>query len=129
MSFVNLLADDVWSEADIVARTEAIVRSQFSAIDEQILNRKVTGQMLRQYTLTEDEQAELGAFAAATEAARQQGDTARADMALLAQAMDVEAGTLDPATVTQDVADLVAQRAAARAAAEPTPEPTQEPQP
>jgi hypothetical protein len=129
MSFVDLMANDVWTDADIVRRTEAIVRGQFSAEDEQILNRKVMGQVLGQYTLTADEQAELGAFAAATEAARQQGAAARADMALLAQAMDVEAGTLDPATVTQDVADLVAQRAAARAAAEPTPEPTEEPQP
>jgi hypothetical protein len=125
MSFVDVMANDVWTAADIVRRTEAIVRSQFSAEDEQILNRKVTGQMLGQYTLTPDEQAELSAFAAATEAARLQGSAARADMALLAQALAVEAGTLDPAAVAQDVTDLVARRAAAR----PTPEPTAAPEP
>jgi hypothetical protein len=125
MSFVDVMANDVWTAADIVRRTEAMVRSQFSAEDEQILNRKVTGQMLGQYTLTPDEQAELGAFAAATEAARLQGVAARADMALLAQALAVEAGTLDPAAVAQDVTDLVARRAAAR----PTPEPTAAPEP
>lgn len=121
MSFINLMANDVWSEADIVARTEAIVRSQFSAIDEQILNRKVTGQVLGQYTLTTAEQAEVQAFATATESARQEGVAARADMALLSQALGVEAGTIDPTTVPQAVTDLVNQRAAAYAAANPTP--------
>lgn len=128
MSFVNLMGNDVWSEADIVNRTEAMIRSVFSDQVVAILNRKATGAALGQYTMTDDERAELARYAQACEDAHQAGNAARADMALLQRALDVEAaqrrlllplyagpvlledGTADP----QAEADA-AQRAAAQA--------------
>lgn len=91
MSFVNLMANDDWSEADIANRTEAILRGQFSVVDEQVLNRKVTGNMLGIYVLDDDDKAQVAAFAAATLAARDAGVQARADMALLRDTWVLEA--------------------------------------
>lgn len=90
-SFINLMASDIWSEADIVRRTEAMIYSQFSKEQEAILNRKATGAALGQYTLTPEEAADLARYAQVTEDARQAGNAARADMALLLQVFDVEA--------------------------------------
>ena len=91
MSFVDLMANDDWSEADIANRTEAMLRSQFSVTDEQVLNRKVTGNMLGIYVLDDDDKAQVAAFAAATLAARDAGVQARADMALLRETWGLEA--------------------------------------
>lgn len=91
MSFVNLMGNDVWSEADIVNRTEAMIRSEFPYAAVAILNRKATGAALGQYTMTDDEQAELARYMQVCEAARQAGNAARADIALLQGALDVEA--------------------------------------
>lgn len=91
MSFIDLMANDRWSDQDITNRTEAMLRSQFSAQAEAILNRKVSGAILGQYALTDEEQAEMAAFAAATMAARQEGAAARADMALLEEVFTLEA--------------------------------------
>lgn len=91
MSFVDLMASDVWSEADITRRTEALVRAEFSAERETILNRKVSGALAGQYQLTEAEQAEVALFQRVTLAAKQAGEQARADMALLLEVFDVEA--------------------------------------
>lgn len=107
-SFVNLMADDVWSEADIVSRTEAIIRGQFSRETEDILNRKVTGVLLGQYTLSPTEQADLGRYAAASEQARAEGVAARADMALLLQALALEAAWAAGQTLPEMDAELAA---------------------
>lgn len=90
MSFVNLMANDIWSESDIILRTEAMVRSECSASREFILNRKVSGMVLGQYTMTPDEMLELSNFKALVEFAQQAGNEARADMALLLQTMELE---------------------------------------
>lgn len=89
-SFVNLMANDVWSEADIVNRTEALIHAEVSRQAEQILNRKVTAAAIGQYVLTPDEQAEVVRYAALCNAAREAGLSARNDMLLLASAMAVE---------------------------------------
>lgn len=107
-SFINLMADDVWSEADIVSRTEAIIRGHFSREAEDILNRKVTGALLGQYALTPAEQADLGRYAAMSEQARAEGVAARADMALLAQAMEVEAAWRAGEPLPEMAAELAA---------------------
>jgi len=91
MSFVDLMANDDWSEADIANRTEAILRGQFSVVDEQVLNRKVTGNMLGIYAMDDDDRAQVAAFAAATLASRDAGVQARADMALLRETWTLEA--------------------------------------
>lgn len=114
MSFINLMADDVWSEADIVNRTEAMVRSKFSAQEEVILNRKVLGASMN-FTLSPADQAEVGEFQATVLAAQFAGQEARADMALLNAVLAFERGEDEglgagiPAVV-----GLTAQRAAAR---------------
>lgn len=90
-SFVNLMANDVWSEADIVNRTESMIAAEFSKDAAAILNRKATGQLLGQYTMTVDEKAEMSRYAALSDSAKQAGAAARADMAALQAALDYEA--------------------------------------
>lgn len=90
MSFIDLMSNTIWSEADIVRRTEEIIHGQFSREAENIINRKVTGAMLKVYTPTAEEQAELIHYAEVCEQARLAGVQARADMALLYQIMDTE---------------------------------------
>jgi hypothetical protein len=90
MSFVDLMANDVWSESDIVRRTESMIRAEFSAEAETILNRKVSGMVLGIYTPTEAEQAEMARYQTTVEAARIAGNEARADMALLLRVFPLE---------------------------------------
>lgn len=104
-SFVNLLANDAWSEADIVARTEALIGSEFSPNAAAILNRKVAAVPLGAYTLSPEELAEVGRYAALSNLAQAAGVAARADMALLRLVWDHEAQVrrlalpVQPATV------------------------------
>lgn len=91
MSFVNLLGNDVWSEADIVRRTEAELHGQVSREDELILSRKMIGFSLNRLIPTAEEGAQLMVYEIAAYAAQQSGNEARADMALLQSAMGVEA--------------------------------------
>lgn len=90
-SFINLLANDIWSDADITRRTEAMVRTEFSAEAETILNRKVAGISLSQYTPTPEDLAEMARFRAVVDAAQAAGVAARADMVLLSQTLVYEA--------------------------------------
>ena len=113
-SFINLLGSDVWSEADIVNRTESMLRSEVSVAAEGILNRKIQGAMLGQYTLSLQEQAEIGHFAQITAMAQQAGEAARADMALLRNTLMLEAAQrrlLQPEAI-DDAADALARLAA-----------------
>jgi hypothetical protein len=90
MSFINMMADDVWSEQDITSRTEAMVRSVMPLQDELVLNRKVQGAALGEYTLTAEDQADMAILAQAGFSAQQEGIAARADMALLLEVFAVE---------------------------------------
>lgn len=90
MSFINLMASDVWTDADITRRTEAMVRSRFTEAAELIINRKLQGAALGQYQLSLEEQAEVAAFNEVVFEARQAGDAARADMAVLNEVLTVE---------------------------------------
>jgi hypothetical protein len=89
-SFINLLANDIWSDADITRRTEAMVRSEFSLEAETILNRKVAGISLNQYTPTPEDLAEMARFKEVVDAAQAAGVAARADMALLSETLVYE---------------------------------------
>lgn len=91
MSFVDLMANDFWSEADIVRRTEALIRSEFSQEAETILNRKVLGMTLGTYQASEAEQAELARYSAVAQSAQAEGMAARSDMDLLSQVFLLEA--------------------------------------
>lgn len=91
VSFIDLMANDVWSEADIIRRAEAMIRSEFPAEIETILNRKIAGAMIGEYVLTEDEQADVARYKIVAQQAQIEGAAARADMALLADVMAHEA--------------------------------------
>lgn len=90
MSFINLLSNDIWTEADITKRTEAIVHSEFSLEEENILHRKVTGSITGLYQLTGEEQRDLQRYTEICELAKQEGIVARKDMALLLKVFDLE---------------------------------------
>lgn len=89
-SFINLMADDIWSEADIIRRTEAMIRSEFSLEVETILNRKVSGMSLGTYQPTEQDLADMARYDQVAKAAQAAGLAARADMALLLQVFPLE---------------------------------------
>lgn len=90
MSFINLMANDIWSDADITRRTEAMIRSEFSLDAETILNRKVLGISLGTYTPTAQDQADIARYDQVAKAAQAEGVAARADMALLIQVFPLE---------------------------------------
>lgn len=111
MSFVNLLANDIWSDADITRRTEAMVHSVTPAFEETILTRKVMAASMGQWTMTETDQAELAAYTQACTDAHAAGLAARADMALLQSVLDYETAverlTCDPVTEPLTVEEII----------------------
>lgn len=122
MGFVDLMSNDVWTDSDITNRTESMIRSKFSVIDEQVLNRKIAGSMIGSYTLTDEDKATIAEFTQVTTAAQQAGVEARNDVKLLADIQNVEAAekrlaqpTLDP---EQNTREAVAQDTLERNAAQ-----------
>lgn len=118
MSFIDLLGSTVWSEADITARTEAMVHAEFSVQEEAILNRKVTGTVLGQWQMTPSEQGDLLRYAAVCLQAKQAGAEARADNDRLRQALAVEAALrrlagADAPALTRDQAQAIVAAAPA----------------
>lgn len=89
-SFINLMGNDIWSDADIKARLHAEIRSEVSELAETELNRALQGAALGLHTLTPPEQASLMHFKAATDRVATLGLAARADAALLAETMALE---------------------------------------
>ena len=120
--FVDLMASDIWSDADITNRTEAIIASEFSPNEVSILTRKATGAALGQYQLNPDEVARIARYAEASEIARQAGIQAKADMQLLKEALEVESAInrlkqleLDPETSDESAVEAdIAEREAAQ---------------
>jgi hypothetical protein len=102
-SFINLFGNDRWSEADIVNRTEAMIASEYPPAAAAILNRKVSGAALGQYTLSAAEQADLAHYAQVSNDARAAGDAARADMVKLQAVLDYEQALAVIATPAPDV--------------------------
>lgn len=126
--FVNLMASDIWSEADITNRTEALIASEFSPTAVAILTRKATGAALGQYQLSAEDAAEIARYAEVSERARQLGKQAMEDMALLREVLDVEkamrrlgqplagAEAADQAAIDADLAERSAAQAVVDAA-------------
>jgi hypothetical protein len=114
MSFIDMMADDRWTEADIVNRTESMIRSEFPPDQESIINRIVTAAAAGMYQLTEEEQVQVARYNQACLEARDAGNAARVDMRLLEQALDyeVDKGVIDAASA--EVKALVDERAQAR---------------
>lgn len=90
MSFINLLANDVWTEADMVRRTESMIRSEFSVEDEAILNRKAIGLALNTYQASQEELYQMQRYTAVAENARVELAAAMADMTLLKKVFQLE---------------------------------------
>ena len=128
MSFVNMMASDVWSSADIDDKVQALIRSRYSAQDELKASR-----LARTPSPGESEAAFVVSVDAWIAECVAEGRAGRADMALLAQVLELEVAKrrldmplVEPVfdeeaeeeTVTnQDALDAdAAERAAAQAA-------------
>jgi hypothetical protein len=124
MSFVDLMASHVWSEADIVRRTEALAHAELTTEEEAILSRKVVSAMLGKWEMSASDLTTQAKFVAACVAAHQAGVDARADMHLLQSVLDVEAAQHrlllpEVADSDQDVAERNAAQAVINAVAAP----------
>jgi hypothetical protein len=86
MSFVNLMASDVWSSADIDNKVHALIRSRYSADDELKASR-----LARKPDPSESDSAFVAGVDAWIAECVQQGNDARADMALLNEVFPMEA--------------------------------------
>ena len=140
MSFVDLMANDVWTEAAIKSRLHAEIRAEISAEREQELNRALQGAALGVHTFTTSEQQEIARFKAVTDRVTALGAEARADAALLVQVIALEAAKrrLAQPETDGDTADRAAAQAVIDAATpaalallalrnpEPEPEPAPE---
>lgn len=82
MSFIDMMANDVWSEADISNKVQAMIRSRYSENDELKAARLARNGGNSAYV------AEVDQWIADCV---QQGREARADMALLDQVFEMEA--------------------------------------
>lgn len=85
-----MMADDVWTDADITRRTEAMIRSEFPLEAETVLNRKVLGMSLGTYTPSDADLIEIARYNEVALAAQAAGLAARADMALLCRVFPLE---------------------------------------
>lgn len=91
MSIINLLAHDIWSEADIVAHGRAVIAGQVSEARQNELRTIMLGHIAGMRTASADEMTEIALVQAATEAQAIANNEARADMALLQSVLDYEA--------------------------------------
>lgn len=106
MSFIDMMADRIWTDAEITNRTEAMVRAVVSVAEELVLNRKLQGAALGQYTLTAADQAQMALLAQVGYAAQQEGIAARRDTSILREVLAVEAAIkalADPAASEDDL--------------------------
>jgi len=108
-SFIDLMASDRWTEADIINRTEAMIAAEFSADQVAIINRIVTA-AAGMYQLTGEELAEVECYNEVCLAAREAGAAARADMALLARVLEFEEAQQVVAAAGEEVRALAALR-------------------
>jgi hypothetical protein len=86
MSFVNLMASDVWSSADIDSKVQALIRSRYSADDELKASR-----LARKPDQSESDLAFVAGLDDWIASCVQQGIDARADSAVLSEVLLVEA--------------------------------------
>ena len=113
-NFINLLSNDVWSEADILARGRALIAAQVSTVRQQELQTIMLGHMAQMRTATPEELAEIALVGQITEAQAFENAQARFDMALLLAVMayEVAAARLALPVVDGDEADALDRAAA-----------------
>jgi hypothetical protein len=85
MSFVDMMASDVWSSADIDNKVQALIRSRYSAQDELKASR-----LARTPNPSETDAAFVASVDAWIAECVAEGRAARADMLVLAQVLDME---------------------------------------
>lgn len=95
MSFIVVTDNDIWSDIDIVNRTEAMIASVISPAAVAILQRKVTAAAMGEYTLTLAEQMQLEQYKIACYHAGVVADSARKTMADLLVVMQHERGEIE----------------------------------
>lgn len=101
MSCINLLANDIWSEADIVAHGRAVIDAQCSPVRQSELQTIMLGHISGMRLALANELQEIGKVQFITEKQAADNDQARADMARLLVVMDYELNP-DGKTLTQD---------------------------
>jgi hypothetical protein len=113
-SFINLMANDVWSDDDIKARLHAEFRTEISEFAEREIYRALHALHLRMRPLSLAEQAVVGKFAAVDGRVSVMGVAARADMALLNSVFAYEAAMarLAQPEVEESATDLAEREAA-----------------
>ena len=89
MSFVNLMASDIWSDADINIRVQAIIRGRFSAEDEMKAAR-----LTRKPDASVDDLAFVADVDQVIESAINEGQQARIDNKLLIETLKYEQSVL-----------------------------------
>jgi hypothetical protein len=104
MSIINLLAHDVWSEADIMAHGREVIASVVSVARQDELRTIMLGHIAGMRTANTDELAEIALVQQATEQQALDNAVARADMALLLEVLTYEA---DPTLVLSPQAQAV----------------------
>lgn len=95
--FIDMMANDRWSEADIVNRTEAMIASEFPPNEVAIINRIVTAAAAGIYELTPEEIEKVDHYNLVCLQAREAGDASRLDMVLLSQVLDYEEAKVNKA--------------------------------
>lgn len=90
-SFINLLASDLWSEADILARVRAQVEGIVPTARQDELRTIMLGHIAQMRVATPNELGEIMQVGELTEQAAVDAAAARADMALLHGALAYEA--------------------------------------
>lgn len=90
MSIVNLMANDIWSEQDIVAHGRAMIASQVSAVRQAELQMIFLGHMTGQRAATAEELAEIQLLTQLTQEQSAANAVARSDMALLTATLSYE---------------------------------------
>jgi hypothetical protein len=95
MSYINLLTNDIWSEADIINRGRAEIESVVPAARQSELQTILLGHIAGMRTATADELQEIGVVQYITEQAAITNNAARADMALLQEVINYETDPTD----------------------------------
>lgn len=89
-SFIDLMDDIIWTEVDILNRSESIIRQYYSLDWENILNRKITAALIGQYQLNETEVAEMEGYSTVCKQAQEAAAKSRVDNDLLKQTLEYE---------------------------------------
>lgn len=110
MSCVDLLASSVWSEADILAHGREVINSVVPVARQDELRTILLGHLAQMRAATQEEMQEIMLVQLTTEAQVLDNNEARADMAILNEALSVERGELPIGEISAGAQELYALR-------------------